>query len=150
MFRSLFTTLAFLLPTAVSAQTVIDCQGWQSSAQNIVEPWTEFSRTYANGDIRIALLDTVEPAAGAFYLLVMSPPYDELGSRICALVAEGDGSVGFSGIDFAAQEASYDPATGLTITLPIQRYDAARADFIDAWLAVTINQATGAILARTW
>jgi hypothetical protein len=44
---------------------VIECGGWQASARNIPEPWQSSTRTLANGEIRVILPDTVEPAAGA-------------------------------------------------------------------------------------
>jgi len=150
MQRSLLVTLALALPTAAAAQSVIACDGWQASAQNIVEPWDQNTRLFGNGAIRIALLDTVEPAAGAFYLLVLTPPYDELGSRTCALIAEDGGSQGFAGIDFAAAHASYNPAIGLTIAMPVQRFQPATGGFEAQQLAVTINQATGSIQAKSW
>ncbi len=61
MFRPLF--LALCLAAPVAAQTVGDCDTWQTSARNLAEPWEANSRTFANGDIRVALLDTIEPAA---------------------------------------------------------------------------------------
>nr|WP_172300318.1 hypothetical protein [Pseudoruegeria sp. HB172150] len=134
------------LPTA--AQSVIDCDGWQASARNIAEPWETFSRGYANGEIRVALLDTIEPAAGAFYLLVLTPPRQELGDRICGIVAEDDGGIGFAGLDFQQIAAAYEPATGLTLRMPAQRFAPATAGFDPAILAVSINQATGVIAPR--
>ncbi|MDF0600825.1 hypothetical protein P1J78_08790 [Psychromarinibacter sp. C21-152] len=147
--------LKFVLAAAVAlcglpaaAQTVIPCDGWQASARNIAEPWSAHTRTFANGDVRVALLDTIEPAAGAFYLLVLTPPYGELGSRTCGLVAADGGSMGLAGLDFGNVGASYDPATGLTLRFPAQRYAPATGGYDPAILAVTINQATGAITPR--
>ncbi|MDJ0825552.1 MAG: hypothetical protein QNJ16_08625 [Rhodobacter sp.] len=144
MLRALL--LAVTLGAPATAQTVIGCDGWQGSAQNIVEPWDQHTRQFANGEVRVALLDTIEPAAGAFYLLVLSPPYDELGGRTCAVVAEGEGGIGFAGLDFQRLEAAYDPAQGLTLRLPAQRFAPATGGIDPAILAVTINQATGAIM----
>jgi hypothetical protein len=147
MFRLL--VLALCLASPVAAQTVSDCETWQTSARNLAEPWDTYSRTFANGDVRVALLDTIEPAAGAFYLIVLTPPYDELGSRKCALVSEGDG-IGFAGMRFTAMRASYDAATGLTLTTPVQRFDPVSGGYVLQRLDVTINQATGLITARAY
>ncbi len=136
----------FAFPAA--AQTVIPCGGWQGAARNIAEPWEANTRTFANGAIRVALLDTVEPAAGAFYVLVETPPRDELGIRRCGLVAADGGEMGLAGVDFAGVGASYDPATGLTLRFPARRYAPATGGYDPAILAVTINQATGAITPR--
>ena len=58
------------------AQQVRDCD-WLASAWNLAEPWEENTRTFANGAVRLALLDAIEPGAVPFHLLVLSPPWDE-------------------------------------------------------------------------
>lgn len=148
MLRLCLTMLALVLAGPAAALTTIDCTGWQASARNIPEPWEAHTRTFANGNIRVALLDTIEPAAGAFYLMVIAPPRDELGSRTCVIVAEGDGSTGFAGLQFDLLGAGYDPANGLTLRLPVKRFAPATGGFDPAILAVTINQATGEITPR--
>ncbi len=134
-----------LLASPAAAQTAIGCFGFQASARNQVEPWEAHTRTFANGEIRVTLLDTVEPAAGAYYMMILAPPRDELGSRTCAVIAEGDGSIGFAGLDFAQLGASYDPTRGLTLRVPVQRFAPSTGGFDPAILAVTINQAAGTI-----
>ena len=116
--RKTALTLAALVGMAgsASAQEAVFCD-WQASAQAIVEPWSEHTRTFANGDVRLALLDTIEPAAGAFHILVLSPPYDELGSRQCRTIGMSSG-MGFGGVDFATLDADYDPSVGLIFGLP--------------------------------
>ncbi len=135
-----------LLPAFAAAQennvTVLDCD-WQASAAAIAEPWEENSRTFSNGKTRLALMDTIEPAAAWAWMLVLSPPYSELGDRQCKVV--GLNGMGFSGMEFSALTAEYDPATGLTFTVPVQAYDAATADFGGFTLRFTLNQSTGAI-----
>ncbi|WP_255449664.1 hypothetical protein [Shimia ponticola] len=154
MMRGVFTpavlaTCAFslcaALPTTGAAQSIAPCD-WRASAQAIVEPWDMFSRTYANGDVRVALLDTIEPGAGALHLLVLSPPRDELGSRQCNVVSY-DGSIGFAGMLFEDHIADYDPLRGLTLSFDAQIYRDDLADFAPAILDVTINQSTGVIEA---
>lgn len=143
-------SLAFAVPAAMpaAAQSVLDCSGWQASARNIPEPLENHTRTFANGNIRATLLDTIEPAAGAFYLMVIAPPYDELGSRNCAIIGSTDGSMGFGGLFFDNISASYDPASGLTLRLPAQVFAPATGGFDPAILAVTINQSVGTIVPR--
>lgn len=128
-----------------AAQEVGDCD-WRSSAQNLGEPWTEYSRTFSNGKTRVALLDVGEPAAAAFYLMILSPPYDELGFRQCKIVSHTNGG-GFGFLNFQAMRSSYDPARGLTFTLPAEMYiDGINSDKYT--LDVTLNQATGVITPR--
>lgn len=132
---------------AAGAAEVVLCEGFRASAENIPEPWEANSRSFANGAVRLALIDTVEPAAGAFHLMILSPPYDELGGRQCRLVGAGAG-MGFAGLSFEGLSAAYDPARGLTWTLPVRHFDPVTAGFRDGVLSVTLNQATGQIVVR--
>ena len=148
MLRSILCALTLLIAAPAAAQSVLDCSGWQASARNIPEPWQDNSRTFANGDIRVTLLDTIEPAAGAFYLIVIAPPWDELGSRTCAIIASDEGGMGLAGIFFDQLGASYDPGIGLTLRVPVQLFAPATGGFDPAILAVVINQSTGVIAPR--
>ena len=130
---------ALALPAV--AQQVADCD-WQASAQAIVEPCAQNTRTFANGDVRLALLDTIEPAAGAFHILVLSPPYDELGSRHCATIGMSNG-IGLGGADLSTLEADYDPSVELIFTMQVRVFDG--VDFRPGKLRFTLNQATGRI-----
>jgi hypothetical protein len=139
-------TLALSAPVPALAQSAHICDGWQSQAWNLAEPWEANTRSFANGAIRVALIDTVEPAAAAYFLLVLHPlPGDEMEARVCHLVGEGP-LTGFAGMDFAALAPAYDPATGLTLTLPVTRMDANGGFFTDR-LSVTINQTRETISA---
>lgn len=141
---ALLTAALLAAPTLAQAQpTVAQCD-WQASARNIPEPWEDNTRTFANGDVRVTLLDTVEPAAVPFYLMILSPPLNELGERQCRIV--GDGNMGFYSIGFDGIDAGYDPSRGLTLTMPAATYTdgATRRDFT---LQVTVNQSSGKITA---
>lgn len=142
--KPLLTSLACTLTaTAATAEPVNSCD-WQAQARNLVEPWDVYSRTFANGEVRLALLDTVEPAAAAYHLLVLSPPYDELGDRQCRVVSMLDGQ-GFSYIEFETLDAAYDPSIGLIFTFEASRYAPEDGTSQPITLEVTLNQATGAI-----
>ena len=140
-----FILAATAIPTFSVAQSVTDCDQ-RARADSIVEPWSDNSRTFANGAVRVALLDSIEPASGAFHLLVLSPPFDQMGARQCKLVSL-DGALGFAGLDFTAMRASYDPARGLTLRMPGQAFSPADGVAHPIRLSVTINQATGKISA---
>ena len=145
--RALPALVAAALALPAAAQEVTECD-WRATPDAIPEPWEAHSRSFANGNVRLALLDAIEPAAGAFHLLVLSPPFDSLGARQCRIVGF-DGTRGFAALDFAALAAAYDPATGLTFRLP-GRLWLPEQDFTNALiLIVTVNQATGAVTART-
>ena len=136
--------IAALLGTPAVAQDVRDCD-WPANARNLVEPWDDYSRTFANGKTRLALLDTGgEPAAGSFYLLVLSPPYGELGDRQCRVI--GHNGMGFGYLDVPKLEAAYDPANGFTFVVPAEIFDG--EIYVEHVLTLTLNQATGEIGAE--
>lgn len=139
---------ALLLAPAIAAAdpaAVTSCAD-RALAFNLVEPWEANTATYGNAAIRIALLDTVEPAAAAVHLMVISPPLDELGLRQCRLISLAPGS-GFYDVDFGGRSADYDAGRGLTLTFPAQRFVPDTGLGAPAKLTVTVNQRTGKIAA---
>ncbi|WP_207102927.1 hypothetical protein [Paracoccus shandongensis] len=134
-----------LLAAPALAQQVQPCDA--VSADSIAEPWEKNIASYAEGQVRVAVLDMVEPAGGALKLLVISPPRDEVGYRQCRVVQAGNG-LGFYDLDFAKRQSGYDPARGLTLTLPAQHY--LPEDPEGGWytLSLTINQQTGDITVQ--
>ena len=134
------------LPGAALAQEIGACEDYRSSAALLAEPWEENTRVFAEGEVRLALIDTFEPAAAAFHLIILSPPYDELGFGQCKLVS-GEGGSGFAGLNVAATEADYDAAKGLMFTIPATRWLMESDTYEDAVLHVTLNQATGEVTA---
>lgn len=134
--------MALALASPVTAQEVAECD-WRAAAQAIAEPWEDNTATFANGAIRLAVMDVQEPAAGAMHLLILSPPRNELGERQCRVMS-ASGSFGFAGLSVTGATARYDPATGLTVALPAKRWSEGDV-YSDAVLRVTINQASGAI-----
>lgn len=115
----------------------------------LAEPWEANTVTYADGRVRVAAIDTVEPAGAPFHLLVLSPPMDDSGMfRQCRVVSLSEGS-GFYGMDFSARTASYDPARGLTLKVPVKVYDPSAGEGAPRLLTVTLDQSSGDISAET-
>jgi len=139
--RYILPFCATLLAAPAMAQTAFPCDG-QSHAVHIVEPWEDNSATFSNGAVRVAVLDTIEPAAAASYLMVLHPPYDEVGERRCTLVGWDDG-LGYAGMYFQDVESDYDPAVGLILTVPAQIYLPEQSFLNTALLTITVNQASG-------
>ena len=131
-------------PTASIPATPCDDN---TRADAIMEPWEANIATYANGQVRVAVLDFIEPAAAAVKLMILSPPRDEVGARQCRIVALADGH-GFGNVDFAARSASYDPANGLVISLPVFQGPPDSGD--EGWvqLYISINQSTGEVWSQ--
>lgn len=141
--RALAVCLGLLAGSPALAQEAVPCD-WAALADNIAEPWEANTRTFSQGKVRLALLDTTEPAAAAFHILILSPPYDELGLRQCRTL--GLNGMGFAGADFGSLQAEYDPAIGLIFTMNVQEYDG--MDCTLRTLRFTLNQSTGAIGAQ--
>ena len=135
---------ALAVPAAAPAQSLLPCTGRVAGAQNMMGP--DFQRSYANGNIRIIGLDAQEPATGWAYLMVTTRVTGQPGES-CAIVAR-QGTTGFSGMrPFSQMDARYDAQTGLTISALMQVPNGS-AGFFWQSIAITVNQATGAITAR--
>lgn len=132
-----------LFANAATAQEVSDCD-WRASAYNIVEPWSENTRTFSNGKTRITLMDTLEPALGAFHVMVLSPPFNEMGERQCKVISTS-GTIGFYDLNFQGLQAQYDPSAGLGIAIPGSEYVPETDGHRPMYLLFTVNQATGDI-----
>lgn len=144
MIRAIFALCA--LAGGASAQSVDGCFDHRSSVAAYAEPWDQNTRLFANGAVRLVLTDTLEPAAAAFHLVILSPPYNELGDRQCVVVSMGEG-LGFAGLTLDGMTADYDPAVGLVFLLRAARYLPETGGFDDALLRVTLNQANGLVTA---
>jgi hypothetical protein len=138
--------LAGLLSVSSAAAQEVSACDWRSSAENLPEPWERHTRSFANGDVRIAILDVVEPASAAFHLLVLSPPWAELGIRQCRIVSLGEG-LGFFSATLAGMTARYDPASGLVLDIPVELPDSSTGEGRPARLRLIVNQASGEIRA---
>ncbi|MDX1782083.1 MAG: hypothetical protein R3256_12280 [Thalassovita sp.] len=141
--RAILAAALIGLATGASAQSLLPCD-WQASAANIMEPWREHSRTYANGDVRVAILDTVEPAAGSLYVLLLSPPRGDLGERQCRVIGVDEG-IGFSRLRFDTLVSRYYPDIGLMFQMPVEIYSDDQDAFLPVTLTFSVNQATGEI-----
>ena len=144
--RLISLMISGFLAAPAAAQTAFPCD-LQARADAIVKPWDDNTATFANGAVRVALLDVIEPAAGAFYLLILHPPFDELGSRVCTVVGLNK-SIGYANIDFNGLEARYDPARGLTFEVPATIYLPEQSFQNPALVSITVNQATGAVTVK--
>ena len=135
---------ACLLAFPATGQVVGECD-WRARADAIAEPWSEQSRTFADGAVRIALSDTGEPACCSATLIVLAP--DDLGNRTCFLVHPGGTIGGWHGVDIAGTTASYDPARGLLLTVPVTDPDPLGGADPDGPhpIALRVNQAEGTV-----
>lgn len=142
--KALIILALMVCANAVRAQEVVDCD-WQAALPSIVEPWEENTRVFANGKVRLTLVDVSEPAAGSFHIVMLSPPDDGIGGRQCKVVSAGS-TVGFSHVEFKKISAVYDPRVGLVFVVPVRVYNGQSDAFEPKNLAFSLNQATGEMM----
>lgn len=142
-----------LAPTLVLAQDLppaaqAACDDWRSTVQVIAEPWESNSRLFAGDQVRLTVMDTGEPAAGSFFLLIMSPPYGEDGAgRQCRLLSL-DGSMGFAGLNLVQASVQAETADTLAVTIPATRWLPDSDSYVDAVLSVKLDLASGDLKAK--
>jgi hypothetical protein len=126
-----FLALIALVLTSVTAQAgVVGECGTLNALENLAEPWEENTKTFYNGQVRIALVDTGgEPVCCSTHLVIMVPQNDEMGGSKCMVYSQVKYSeeeipsyMGFQNIDFKNIEASYDSTKGLTLSIPYTTY----------------------------
>lgn len=139
---ALCATLCF--GTAAHAEPAVgDCQGWQANAANV--DWSQPSPTFAEGAVRLVALDTEEPAAAAFHVMVLMPGDAEFG-QLCYLVSNDLEGSGFAALDLARAVTSYSPATGLSVTMPVGVI-AANGDVENIPMLLIIDQSAPSVTA---
>ena len=137
---------AATLATPATAAVVGECT---IDATAIAEPWSTESRTFANGAIRVAHLDTGgEPVCCPSHLMILSPggePPEDY--RVCHMVsARAEAPAGFLFVDVPGITSSYDPKLGLLLSVPTRTYENPNdGSYSEGSFAVRINQATGAV-----
>ncbi len=116
--------LAGALSFGLSAQAFeVSACGWLDSVSFLAAP----VKTYYNGDVRVALIDTDgEPVCCSVHVLVYVPTSDGLG-RDCYAVSQGDG-LGYVDILFNEITSAYDSHSGLDLTIPWVTYDGDRGE----------------------
>lgn len=142
--------IPLLFGVAAEAQQVNPCfesEGipYQTTAAVIAEPWGANTRTFADGDIRIAIMDTWEPALAAYYLMVLFWTGGEQGYRDCRLISQAE--LGFVSMMLTGMSADYDAARGLVLNVPTSFHNPATGNNEVGRLEVVINQQTAEVTA---
>jgi len=136
--------LAGAHPLAATAQSVAGCDAPSANARNIYPPYAVTIREFADGAVRVIALDTVEPAAAAFHVMITHVAADEP-FPLCTLIS-ASADLGFSGLDMAALTGREDPARGLILDLPVQQLVGGDAQ-ARAALELTVDRASGVVIA---
>ena len=140
--------LPLLFGVAAEAQQVRPCfEGqnipYQVSAAAVAEPWEANTRSFADGDIRITVMDTFEPALGAFHLMVLFWGNEDF--RECRLVSHAE--LGFVRMTLDGMTSTYDAKRGLVLSLPTEFFNPAEGVKESGSLEVVINRQTAEVSA---
>ncbi|HBM61859.1 MAG TPA: hypothetical protein DD444_22065 [Citreicella sp.] len=144
MIRTAAMALALCAALPAAAAEVTDCDRPEANVRNLARPFASATREFANGDVALVSLLLEEPACCGAHLVVTLPD-PEIGYGLCRFVTSDDG-LGWSSLDLVGAQARYDPATGLQIALPGQRYEG--TGFVPFTLHLTVNQAESRVEAR--
>ena len=135
-------TMGAVCAAPLAAQVEVrDCTGFEANAQNV--DWSDPTVTFANGAIRFISLNVGEPACCGGYVMVLYPTPDEP-FPMCAVVGP---EMGWLGASLSRAVSRYDPATGLTVDIPVMVSDGL-SESTTGTVTVHINQATGELTAR--
>lgn len=139
--------------TSANAQVVNDCYSAQADGaltdiRLIPEPWQANTRLFSNGDVRLTLIDTWDPANYAVHLMIsyVDTRRHESEGRACVIISD-QASQGFQNISLLDMAAGYDPATGLSFSIEAERYNASDESVDHGALNVILNRATGQVTA---
>ena len=153
-----FALIAALVLGSVSAEAAVVGQcGALNNLENLVEPWEQNTKTFYNGQVRIALVDTGgEPVCCSTHLVILVPRNDEMGGSECFVFSQtqydmedGPSYMGFQGIDFQKIKASYDPSKGLTLSVPYSTYvDGIDSEYGVAKVLINLSKATPVRLVK--
>lgn len=119
----LFIVLMTQSSMANYTSQVSTCDSWVTDMRFIVEPWSDHTKTFYNGKVRIVHIDTMgEPVCCSSRLLIFMPDStDPLGGQKCFQVVGNSGN-GYEWLDFKNISASYSPVLGLLLNIPVTFY----------------------------
>ncbi|WP_299847340.1 hypothetical protein [uncultured Roseovarius sp.] len=143
LWQSLLALLISLSPA--QAQMFEICDGGPAGAA-LEEGAAQFGRSFANGKVTIFNVYVDQNLRNGVLLAVLHPqPGDLAGAGYfqgCTAVYRDDGGPAYFGQVFIDRaEASYDPATGLTITVPVRNILAGK--WVEDAVVMVVNQETG-------
>lgn len=146
MMRMMTGAFALALATAAPAQTrgFVPCdEHWASNFYALsVGENGEGIRSFYQGQVLLLHINTDEPAFFPEGVILLMPDGDGSDGPIgrhCFV------NWGFTAIDVDASEAVYDPARGLTLTIPAQNTNPDDYSSIDVSVRVLINVGAGTV-----
>lgn len=142
MTRTAALFAALSLPAAVQAQSsgFSPCDGRELEQLYIGEDG-EGVRTFYDGSVVLLRIDTIEPAAASGGMVVMMWTGSELSdiNRSCWV------NTGHGLVDVDATESSYDPAEGLTLSVPTSRHSPEDGSLLEGAIRFRLNADAGTL-----
>ncbi|MBC7986531.1 MAG: hypothetical protein H7X93_07655 [Sphingomonadaceae bacterium] len=118
--RSIAALILILMSGPVAAAELRNCGEAEIGIASVSPgPNNANIRQFYEGRVVVLALDQEEPACCAFgvaFLLPSGDGRDEPAFVQCQAV------IGYAGLDVAGAQAAYDPARGLTLTIPAREY----------------------------
>jgi hypothetical protein len=118
--RLVILAIITLTPCDVLAQTPHqgECRDAGIGIETLVTPVAKNVRSFYNNRVQIYNIDTIEPAAGPAGIAIVLPDNDDpLGGSKCFAIRN------FGEIDIKAARVAYDPAKGLSLSIPTRSTD---------------------------
>jgi len=111
--------VAMMIATAtVQAQEIRSCREVGVGIESLVTHVADNVQSFYNNRVQIYNIDTIEPAAASAGIAIVLPDTDDpLGGSKCFAITN------FAGIDIKTSRAVYDPAKGLTVSIPTKSPD---------------------------
>jgi len=139
-----YLPLALVLSGPLAAQQVQPCESggvfpYETTALAIAEPWEANTRSFSEGQVRLTVMDTYEPALGALYLMVIFEPLDRAADfRTCVLVSNG--FMGFPNMTLDGLQARELEGQGMMFLVPTTFYNPTDDEFEYGNLEVVVDR----------
>ncbi len=139
-----YLPLALVLSGPVAAQQVQPCESngtfpYETTALAIAEPWEDNTRIFAEGQVRITIMDTYEPALGALYLMVIFEPMGQAADfRTCVLVSNG--FAGFPNMTLEGLNVREIEGQGMRFHVPTTFYNPTDDEVEYGYLEVMVDR----------
>ena len=139
-----FLPLAMVLPVPASAQQVQPCESggifpYETTALAIAEPWEDNTRSFADGQLRLTVMDIYEPALGALYLMVIFEPLGGTADlRNCVLISNG--TLGFPDMTLEGLEVGATEGPEALFLVPTTFYNPTEDALEHGMLKVVIDR----------
>ena len=141
--RYLWIVFNVLLAGGAMAQDVRDCRDFGRGV--IIDPVDMKGRSYANGDVTIAVVHDGRSNSGdSLFILVYAPDTENPEQKQCRMIGMEEGR-GYANVRLEAANADYTAADGLTVIIPARIYLMESGFSNTTMLSVNVNRASDEI-----